>query len=628
MNQIIAKLGNNKTVNYAFDELVRCLKAMDSEMFIDGRTYEKIDDSRDDIIWVGIDGSVKGSSDDEIRIDVKNGSGIITGSNERSVLIAVYRFMFELGCRWLRPGDDGEIIPCRKLDKSALSVSVSEKPSQRHRAVCIEGAVSYEHVYNVINWIPKVGMNGYFVQFHIPACFFRRWYNLNTNPNVPTDPVTDEDVVHIWKRLEEEIDKRSLMYHAAGHGWTCEPFGIPGSSWDKNTADVPEDAKQYFALVNGKRELWGGIALNTSLCFTNPKAREIMVNAISDYCTKNPKVGYLHVWLSGGFKNLCECENCRDILPSDQYVILLNEIDKKLTAEGIDTKIVFLIYHELLWKPEVNRIENPDRFVMMFAPISRGYATPYNNYDKSQGRVPVAPFVLNNPSLPRSIGEFISHLEGWQDMFGGDSFDFEYHLMWAHYADPGYMKISKVLHTDMASLDNIGLNGMVSCQTQRVSFPTGMPMYSMAKALWDKNSSFDDVCNEYFTAAFGEYGPAVLNYLNSVSELLSLNYIRSGKRTATIANTAEAKTVIERFKSAYLSKYGDDNASWMYLRHHAEMCLFYADALCGSAEKDAEKRNSNLEKMFAYMRDNELEIHNVLDSWLFENTVNRYVPTV
>jgi len=626
MNLILAKIGNNVTVTYALDEMIRILKTMDESLFIDARVYDAVDTSRNDILWIGLDGSVQTAIDDEIKIDVKNGAGIITGSSERAVLIAAYRFLYELGCRWLRPGDDGEVIPARKLDTDALNVSVSEKASYRHRAVCIEGAVSYEHVYNVINWIPKVGMNGYFVQFRIPACFFKRWYNIPGSPKIDKTPVDDDDVVHIWKRLEEEVVKRGLMYHATGHGWTCEPFGIPGSSWEKNTHPIPEESKQYFALVNGKRELWGDIALNTSLCMTNPKARQIMTDAIAEYCKEHGDINYLHVWLSDGFKNLCECENCRDIMPSDQYITLLNEIDEKLTAEGIDTKIVFLIYHELLWKPETESIKNPDRFVMMFAPISRGYSAPINNYDKSQGRAEVAPFVLNNPTLPRSMGEFIAHLEGWQDMFKGDSFDFEYHLMWGHYADPGYMHISRVLHTDMVSLDNVGLNGMVSCQAQRVSFPTGMPMYSMAKALWDKNSKFEDVSKEYFAAAFGEDGPAVEKYLNTLSDLLTLINIRKGEYEKTGKDAMEAKNVIEAFKADYIAKNADANASWMYLRHHAEMCLIYADALIGCANKDNEARDTNYNKLMEYLTDNEIEIHNVIDPVIFRGCVNGNLP--
>nr|MBQ4319975.1 hypothetical protein [Clostridia bacterium] len=173
-NLILAKLGENKTVTYAYEELVRCLKQMDLGLFIDMRIYDEADESRSDILWLGIDGSVEKSIDDEILIDVKNGAGIITGSSERAVLLAAYRFLFELGCRWLRPGDDSEIIPKRSLTYEALTVSVSEKASYRHRAVCIEGMNSVEHVLNMIKWIPRVGMNGYFIQYQTPSGFFRR----------------------------------------------------------------------------------------------------------------------------------------------------------------------------------------------------------------------------------------------------------------------------------------------------------------------------------------------------------------------------------------------------------------------------------------------------------------------
>ena len=219
-------------------------------------------------------------------------------------------------------------------------------------------------------------------------------------------------------------------------------------------------------------------------------------------------------------------------------------------------------------------------------------------------------------------------MEGWQDVFHGDSFDFEYHLMWAHYADPGYMNISNVLHTDMIHLDNVGLNGMMSCQVQRAAFPTGLPMYAMAKALWDKSSLFDDVCNEYFSCAFGVNGHAVKEYLNSISDLLSIHKIKTEEYEIAVSRINSAKDTILCFKSDYLEKYMNENASWRYLYHHAEMCLLYADALRGYVEKDQNMRNASLEILFTYLRDHELELHNVVDSRLFERSVNMYVPEV
>ena len=53
--------------------------------------------------------------DDIIHIDTDAESGIIAGSNPRSVLLAVYRYLTLNGCRWLFPGIDGELIPIQNV---------------------------------------------------------------------------------------------------------------------------------------------------------------------------------------------------------------------------------------------------------------------------------------------------------------------------------------------------------------------------------------------------------------------------------------------------------------------------------------------------------------------------------
>ena len=55
--------------------------------------------------------------DDILHIDTSNTAGVIAGSNPRSVLMAVYRYLRENGCRWLYPGIDGEFIPMQEVIK-------------------------------------------------------------------------------------------------------------------------------------------------------------------------------------------------------------------------------------------------------------------------------------------------------------------------------------------------------------------------------------------------------------------------------------------------------------------------------------------------------------------------------
>ncbi len=617
MKLILARIGDNLTIKYAFDELVRCLEEMDDSLFLDRRVYGSKDVSKEDILWIGLDGSIPYSVDDEIYIDVKNGAGVITGSNERSVLMGVYRFLYEMGCRFIRPGKDGEVINKRTLDKGALWVQVSEKPSYRHRAVCIEGANDYQHVADMIDWLPKVGMNGYFVQFHTPYFFFDTWYRHDGNPTLEGEALSQEDAKHIWKRLEEEVLKRGLMYHAVGHGWTCESLGLEGGGWIEYQGTVPEETKQYFAQIDGVRELWNNSPLDTNLCYSNQKVRDIMTDAVVAYCKENPAVSYLHFWLADHWNNHCECEECQKMRPADFYVKILNELDTKLTKAGITTKIVFLVYLELLWEPEFERIQNPDRFVLMFAPITRTYSKAYVEDYKILEDAQMPPYVRNKIALPSSVAENVTHLYNWQKQFDGDSFDFDYHMMWDHLFDPGYYECARILHTDMVNLDKIGLNGMVSCQNQRVFLPTGLPMYAMARGLWNKNSDFQDISSDYFEAAFDEYAEEVERYMSTLSRLFHSPYFRQelpqiDEKLAE--DFSEVIDVVKEFRSTYIEQNKTKNASWMYLSYHAEYCLLLADVLRLRALGEMEASKHRAEDLKQYLYQTEMATHRVFDT--------------
>ena len=277
------QIGNGKVVDFAVQELVKYLKQMDSKLVVDVLQMASIDESFKGIIWVGCDDKLAAqlpkvdvpALDDGIAIAVENGEGYITGTNERSVLLAVYRFLKALGCDWVRPGKEGERIPAKEVEKAEINVTMCEAASYRHRGVCIEGADTYENIYDMIDYLPKVGMNEYFVQFMVPGTFFKRWYNHEANPKLAKEPLSRDEIDAMTRSLEGEISRRGLGYHKTGHGWTCEPFGIDGTAWDSQRKyEVPEDTYQYLAEVNGKRELWGNVPLNTELCYSNKEARD------------------------------------------------------------------------------------------------------------------------------------------------------------------------------------------------------------------------------------------------------------------------------------------------------------------------------------------------------------------
>ena len=268
--------------------------------------------------------------DDAIAISVDDGAGLIGGANPRSVLLAAYRYLTELGCRWIRPGYDGEVIPRRDL--VGTSVRIVERPSHRYRLIDFDGALSVEHIIDAIAWAPKLGFNGYMLELRCGHYAFDRWYQPDREPGTPSVLPYDHSE-DMWQSLADEINRRGLVRHAEGH-WTYEALGVHWLTYDVPPPELPPDRQQLLALVDGRRDWVFDTALFTQLCYSNPEVRRLFVANVVEYAQAHPDVTILHVWLGDIPNNYCECRDCRAARPSDLYVDLLNEIDAALARRG------------------------------------------------------------------------------------------------------------------------------------------------------------------------------------------------------------------------------------------------------------------------------------------------------
>lgn len=629
----INQLGVEKAICFAVKELEKYVGLMDNSEEIKVLNGDLL---KNECLNVGICEEFKKmlpdvpdtELDDAIYISVKAGKGIITGTNPRSVLIAVYRFLRELGVKFIRPGTDNEIIPECKVRQR--SVSVCEKASYRHREVCIEGSCSYEHVSDLIDWLPKISMNGYYIQFMKPYGFFNLWYNHPDNPYIEPETKTDEELAEIHKKLVDEMDERGLLHFAVGHTWNSEPLGIETTYWDQAPEPPSPEIRKYLAEIDGKRDWYHGVPLNTNLCYSNPEVKELMANAVVDYIKKNPTVKYIVFWLADDFGNRCECSECKKSTFSDIYVSLLNYVDEKLTQLDMDTKIVFSIKHN---PPLTERFKKNDRIVLMFCPIFRDFSDTFpveidENYDLS------FPDLDDNernlPEILKPINKNVAELKRWTDIYDGDSQIYDYQLMWFHQKDPGYMMVSENLSKDMKALKTIGLNGINSCQCQRVFFPTGLPMISMAETLWNRDADFENIKNEYMTAAFGKDGLKLAELLNVISQR-DLIKMTAGIDSVNWAKYAGEKTqkllipvydAIEKIK-VLIDKNAKDKTlpeavqrSWYYLTFYPEFAKFYADAWMASyGENDPEKALEITKEFMDWMGKNDIHLHRALDGY-------------
>ncbi len=517
------------------------------------------------------------SLDDIVYIDCDENGGIIAGSNPGALLIAVYRYLRFNDCRWIFPGVDGEYIP---LTNEVKPVKYRKKADHRYRGQCNEGAEYQQNMMETIDFTPKIGMNTYMIEFDIPYVYYKRYYNhMNSGTREP-EPVTNEQVLQ-WKRqCEVEIQKRGLHFHDMGHGWTAEPYGLDSTvGWDSpDSNDLPEEISKHLALVKGERKICG-CALNTEVCMSHPETRQIMAKYVADYAETQNNVDFLHVWLSDGVNNQCECEKCAEKSVSDWYVILLNDIDAEFTKRGLDTHLVFIVYHETFWAPIVEKLNSKKRFTMLYAPISRKYTETYAEpHDPSQ----IVPYELNNAKFPNGMGANLAYLDEWQKMWEGDCFCYEYHF-WVHETyDPSYMYISKLLYDDITALKQNRLEGIVEDGSQRAFFPNGFPFYVYGETLFDVTRSYEELKEDYFTHAYGDDGMKVAEYLEKLTAVMG--YSRIIGREAFEADeldkvdeiVAEFAPIIEANKNHPTRV---RTVAWRLLADHKDMVLGLAHAL-------------------------------------------------
>ena len=440
--------------------------------------------------------------DDAYQAHIDQGRGSIIASNPRAALIAVYHVLRENGCAFVRPGSASERIPRKPLDSIAADLDV--KAAHRFRGLCIEGSCNLENTLDLLEWMPKVGFNCYFMQFREGYNFFQRWYKCTSNQAMSPWEFNLEVCRSIIPQIVWAAHENGLIYHAVGHGFTCECFGVSGLGWIEMD-NWPKEAEWALAQRNGVRDLALHMPLISALCYSNVRVQEIVVDAAVEYIAQHPELDYIHFWLDDGNNNKCECESCRDTRVADSYVQMLNLLDEKLTARSIEKKIVFLAYHELLWPPLKEKIKNPSRFVFMFAPIQRSFLHPLPKVG-SAGEMP--PYTLNHQPFPEDNHQMMAHLKAWNEYRSKIGMDFDSSFVFDYYCndfnDPGQYIQARLLYEDIRNLKSNGLGGLINCQAQRAFDHAALPMYVMARTLVQPELSLEAIADEFFYGAFGE----------------------------------------------------------------------------------------------------------------------------
>ena len=637
---IIKLLKNNETLSYAASELEKYIKMMDESINV---TVSDTECDGENVITLGhlsdlglYDGDVNDVMiDDVIDVDITGLSGHIAGSNDRSVLMGVYNFLKSAGCRWVRPGIDGEYIP--RADISAHSFKYRKKADNPFRGECIEGAVSFEHVRDTVLWLPKVNMNLFMIEQIVPFNYMSRWYKHTVNTRVGDENLPYEKYCEYCVELEKLIKKLGLQLHVMGHGALTEPFGvrhmISGMDYD-----ISKEAESAFALVKGKRGLYERSPFFTQVCMSQKWVRERIVKWLADYLDSKPYIDFLHFWLGDNINNHCECEECASTHPSDYYVMMLNDLDAELTKRNNNAKIVFIMYIDTLWAPVSEKLNDPSRFILTTA-TTRAKGDKYSDKRSENG---IPPWKRNSFNIPLGFDMTLTFVDGWKKVFDGPKFIYEYYMYTDHFSDPGHMQFSRSVAEDMKSLQLTGFDGVMSDQTQRSFFPTGLPMAIIGEFQFDRSLDTEEFIDKYFVDSFGDDYALAREYLERITAIFDPKSIGATisvvsqdtgaedgnkKRAGIFGNTEKGKEIEEipdivasyKQKFLELSAIGDKchRESFKLLAYHCEYSKHLSKIYAALSRCDREEAKRCLAVAIDYLSEVESEIHPYFDLVLF-----------
>ena len=635
----IKKLRDDIVIDFAAEELKKYLRMMMPEEKVVNITYDpqaiegfRLGLLEDFLIPCEAEDTYV---DDVVHIDTTENGGILAGSNVRSVLFAVYRYLKLNGCRFLFPGAEGEHIPKKPVEPQKYH----KLADHRYRGHSIEGDPSLEQVLGYIDWMAKEELNnfGCYGIFNYMTRYYKHRYN---NTNRPAEYMDDDVAETQWRALFEcEAKKRGLLLSHGGHDLIPKALGLRTEDrfkYKREGKEFPADVTQFLAEINGKREFQKRDFFYTNLCMSNPEVRRRLAKETVKRFVENPLADASGISLADGHHNHCECENCKKKRPSDWLVMILNEIDEEMTRLGLPNKVNFSFYVDTMFAPVQEKLNNPNRFNFTFCPITRSYTSTIESMDNLPEPIP---YEHNAWTVPHSSEEVYALLKEWKKVYPGTVSVFEYHY-WNHqYRDPGLSSFSRRIYEDVMSYKPTGMTGCMQDGSNRSYFPHGFHSHIFSEAMLNRDVDYYAEEADYLAHLYGDDWKIVKNYLDKISEAFDHKFMCGEKcidpTKGTMYNpqhvtsleqvkelAAGMRSVISEHKQ--LPTRPQSNA-WRILLRHTEFCERLAEIFIEKALGHDTYAWEMLQKFYDDFGKYEYELERWFDFGLWAGTMKKTI---
>ena len=385
---------------------------------------------------------------------------LICGGSDRATLFAVYRFLELLGCRWLTPEPENEIVP-RRSTLIVEDLHVDAKPGFQWR-LFIGGRREGSEPWGV-----KMGLNGLYTPktaIDNGACYYYP---------------SGFDSVHTWYKI------------------------IP------NERDF-ERHPEWFPLLNGQRvetDVHG-----RQLCVTAPGLVDEFAKRVIRGFDEDPACRLMSISPNDG-RGWCECETCSELdkrlcggrttqqglgverpFRGDRVFWFANEVADRVATKHPDRKLLVLAYINYAEPPDTVRPHpNVVPFLCHYAPAD--YARAINDPASEPNR------------------QFNELLKNWVQITPNVLiYSYVSKSMWWQLPRP----VLKNFAADIKYYNQLGINRYF-CQSTLSDWALDGPLYyTIAKLLWDPAADPRAIAAEWIEGMFGRAAQPMTEFYEAV----------------------------------------------------------------------------------------------------------------
>jgi len=477
---------NNSDMQFAASELKKYLQfAYNTEIHITG--HLQCDQYKGVVVLSICSGDTGDEENDEFSITVEEGNLLISGSNKRSLLYGVYKFLDQyIGYKWVNPEYQYNPVEAHEIINIC---SKNYKPDFPKRGLVLENSESLEYIVRIIDWMAKNNYNSIFFTYHL------------------------------WERYKQvlrgEIEKRGLMLTLGGHN--IDLFLPAGRYFSGN----PE----WFSLYNGER-------MDTQPCFSSEAGTDTIIGNILEYCKSEVVIDTICIWPNDNLYT-CKCGQCAKSGFINTYIKFLDKLKKRAAKAGMKISIQHIAYNAQLEWDMLDTIPENNDLDTLLACWGRDYtydlAHPSNEYDiRFKNVVQNWTSACNN-----SFGTRLSMFEYYGDYWMLTALfppltntilkDVDFFKKTGVYEItclivPFYLP-EKIIHEELLHEELPENSAGYEFNSERTVL--WFNLYVLARKMWDCSASHSDIMESYCAACFGPESAKAAKLIEILEESLS-----------------------------------------------------------------------------------------------------------